>query len=127
MRTVDTQCQRPRRVDDKVCARDDRALGARTTLLGCAHDNDLLDRGLSKQTVHDCFVTTDLSSSQKTKCPPGFEASQLGIKASMKDYLGSSGVGTHYYGLNTISSQLGIKSLGIRITYNSMLGTSITT
>ena len=44
--------------------------------------------------------------------PLGFKASQLGIRAWVNDYLGSSGVGIHKYGPDTSLSQLGIKSLG---------------
>ena len=47
--------------------------------------------------------------------PPSFRASQLGIRALVNDYLGSSGVGIHKYGSDTSSSQLGIKSLGTRV------------
>ena len=43
--------------------------------------------------------------------PPGFETLQLGIRAPVNDYLGSSGMGIHKYGPNTSLSQLGIKSL----------------
>ena len=43
----------------------------------------------------------------------------------MNDYLGSSGVGIHKNGPDTSSSQLGIKSIDIRMTCNSMLGTCI--
>ena len=41
--------------------------------------------------------------------------SQLGIRASVNDYLGSSNVGIHKYGPDTSLSQLGIKSLGTRV------------
>ena len=44
--------------------------------------------------------------------PPGFEASQLGIRVRLNDYLRSSIVGINKYGSDTSSSQLGIKSLG---------------
>ena len=43
---------------------------------------------------------------------PRFGVSQLGIRALVNDYLGSSNVGIHKYGLDARSSQLCIKSLG---------------
>ena len=46
--------------------------------------------------------------------PSGFGASQLGIKAKVNDYLGSSGVGIHKYGSDT-SFKAWYQSLGIRI------------
>ena len=47
--------------------------------------------------------------------PLGSRASQLGIRAYVNDYLGSSGVGIYKYGPDTSSSQLDIMSLGTRI------------
>ena len=41
--------------------------------------------------------------------------SQLGIRAEVNDYLGSSNVGIHKCGPDTSSSQLGINSLGTRV------------
>ena len=38
---------------------------------------------------------------KKKKGPPGIGASQLGIRASVNDYLRSSGVGIHKYGSDT--------------------------
>ena len=69
---------------------------------------------------------TDLSSSQKKKDPRIWGSLQVGIKARLNDYLGSSGVHIHKYGLDTSSSQLGFKAKVCELPGNSMFGTSIT-
>ena len=64
------------------------------------------------------FVKIWISINGTQQCgigPLGYGVSQLGIRAWVNDYLGSSNVGIHKYGPDTSSSQLGIKKLGTQV------------